>query len=123
MISLPHGSSRILQGYSYLSWASIQALPLSCIAESLGVVISYQNAMELATVIPLLAALVCIFCYLLHIEVLYVISTKSKYFTAKQKQVSIRYGSLVGMFIYILWGGVGAVIIGSFECVNIDPEH
>ena len=123
MLQLPYSTSRILQAYGYFSWASIQALPLTCIANSLGVLITYQNSMELATIIPIMAALFCTFCYLLHIEILYVISTRSKYFRAKQKQISIRYGTLVGMFVYILWGGVSTVIVGSMECIDVDPDN
>ena len=121
MRQLPHSASFILQAYSYLSWASIQALPLNCIANHLGVAITYQNSMELATLIPMMALLLVLFCYLFHVELLYVITARNKYFQRKQKQLSLRYGTLVGMFVYILWGGVAAVIIGSMECVNVDP--
>ncbi len=122
LLPLPHATSHILRAYGYLSWANLQALPLKCMSHLLNVGVDYHNSMELATVVPLLTLLLLFAVYLCHVEALYLVK-KTKEFKAMQKQVSIRYGTLICVYLYVVAGGVHSLLFGSFRCVDADPDH
>ncbi len=122
LTALPEGTSQILRVYSYLSWASLQALPLRCIADVLGSKIDYLSSMEVATVIPIATLLGAFIVYLLHVELLHLIKT-SRQFRSLQRAVAMRYGTVICMFAYVVAGGVTSLVLGAFQCVDADPDN
>jgi hypothetical protein len=105
-----------------MSWASLQALPLKCISIALNVQhVTYPNSAEIATVLPVMSFIVVLVLYCVHIELVYLIKT-NKHFKILQKRLSIRYGTVVCMFVYIVQGGVHSLLFGSFGCIEADPD-
>jgi hypothetical protein len=65
--------------------------------------------------------IVVLVLYFVHIELVYLIKS-AKHFKILQKRLSIRYGTLICMFLYIVQGGVHGLLFGSFQCVDADPD-
>ena len=102
----------------YLSMTSIQMLPWSCLLS-----ISYQKIMIVQTVLPLTIMIFSIVFYFVKYELIYLMHHRERDRRRTQHhRLTKTFATFIFLTFYIFFGGAVQMILGSFVCVNVDPE-
>lgn len=85
---------------------------------------TYLEQMEIATVLPLIGILITLIVYLLHMEMIHLLSASAEVRQSVHTRYTKKYGTAVWILWYLSCAGIWQLVAGvlSAECVDADTD-
>lgn len=131
--AFPPTTTFLLRIYAYASFASPLAWPWQCLRSSSSTVssslgsstllpLNYWTIMSLWTTLPFLVFLIATTAYSICYELFFLAANRTQR-GREQQTLTTWYATGVVSVYLLMIGGVAESTLGSFRCVDVDPQH